>query len=89
VYSLVRPRGPGGYGAARAAATPKKTPPTTVRFDADNDRWIRERAASHPEGQSGVINDAVTEYRLKHEKHSDSLYNTITGANRNGQAQDS
>jgi hypothetical protein len=41
----------------------KKTPPTTVRFKHDLHEFVKAYAESHPDGQSGVINDAVELYK--------------------------
>lgn len=72
----------------RAGAPLKKTPPTTVRFTADNHAFVKAQSEAHPDGQSGVINDAVAFYRKHVEKRAEKLYATISGANGHGEAQD-
>ncbi len=59
----------------------KKTKPTTVRFLPRLDDWVRSRAEEHPEGQSGVINDAVEFYMKYFERRKDKIYEMITGSN--------
>lgn len=46
----------------------KKTPPTTVRFKHHLHDFVKACAESHPDGQSGVINDAVELYKAHIEK---------------------
>lgn len=43
-------------------STTKKTKPTTVRLFPELDSFVRELAETHPNGQSGVLNDAVQFY---------------------------
>jgi len=73
LYSLFVPR--------RAGAPLKKTPPTTVRFTADNHEFVKAQSELHQDGQSGVINDAVAFYRKHVEKRGEKLFATINGAN--------
>lgn len=72
----------------RAGSPLKKTPPTTVRFSQENHVFVKARGESHPDGQSGVINDALDFYRKHVEKRSEKIFATITGANGHGEAQD-
>jgi hypothetical protein len=71
LYSLSVPR--------RAGAAKKKTPPTTVRLTPDNNVFVRDEAESHPDGQSGVLNDAVTEYRLRRSPAKKSIFDITIG----------
>lgn len=81
LYSLLVPR--------RAGAPLKKTPPTTVRFTAELHEFVKQQGALHPDGQSGVINDALAHYRKHVEKRGEKIYSTITsGANGHGETQD-
>jgi len=57
----------------------KKTPPTTVRFLPDLHEFIREQAAHHPRGQSGVINDAMAHYMRHIKEHGSKIMKTIAG----------
>jgi hypothetical protein len=84
-----KPGSPRGLnGGRRAGAEPKKTPPTTVRFTAENHAFVKAQGEMHPEGQSGVINDAMAFYRRHVESHSEKIYSTIAGANGHGKTQD-
>ena len=47
----------------KSGAKLKKTPPTTVRFSAELHDFIKTNAPLHPDGQSGLINDAVRYYK--------------------------
>ena len=69
----------GFNGGRRKGAPLKKTPPTTVRLTVENHAFIKAQSELHPDGQSGVINDAVAFY-LKHlASHGNLIYSTITG----------
>jgi hypothetical protein len=57
----------------------KKTPPTTVRFKPELHEFIKEQAAQHPDGQSGVINDAVSLYARHVREHGKKIFKTIEG----------
>lgn len=43
-------------------------PPTTVRLTQENHDFVRALATEHPEGQSGVLNEAVSQLRRKTEE---------------------
>jgi hypothetical protein len=58
----------------------KKTAPTTVRFSRDLEAWVRQAAEGHPEGMTGVINDAVRLYREKIEAKGERILNGIVGS---------
>lgn len=47
----------------RRANRPLKAKPTTVRFEKPLDEWLKARAAEHPDGQSGIVNDAVRYFK--------------------------
>lgn len=59
--------------------TPKKTPPTTVRFTKDLHVWVKERGDAHKDGQSGVINDAVAHYKAHLEERASAIHKAILG----------
>jgi hypothetical protein len=48
-----------------------------VRLEESLDRWVRQRAVEHLDGQSGVLNDAVRFYRAHVESKNDRLFATI------------
>lgn len=54
--------------------------PTTVRFSRDLDAWVRQAAEGHPDGMTGVINDAVRLYREKVEAKQERILNGIVGS---------
>jgi hypothetical protein len=79
VYSLPVPR---------RAGRPLKAKPTTVRLEEPLDQYVRERALSHPDGQSGVINDAVRLLKASEDSKTNHMFSTIVnGANGSGSAQ--
>lgn len=59
---------------------PKRTAPTTVRFSPELLAWLRSEGAKHPDGVTGVINDAVAEYRNTRDSVGRSMIRGIFNA---------
>ncbi len=72
----------------RRSGQPRKAKPTTVRLIERLDSWVRRRALEHPDGQSGVINDAVEFYKAHVEKKSGKLFDTIVNGSANGESRE-
>ena len=68
----------------RFRSTRTKAPPTTVRLAVELDKWVREQAATHEKGQSGIINDAVRHYRHIMDEQGHIIFRTIVGVNGHG-----